>query len=395
MKSHRYSTRTLITAGAAESARRIGKWFKTNEKSKKHHSKFTKELMRSHHEHRHHHHSKSKSKSSRTSYDGDHGEVSKVYHAIVVRPHVPKAVIGSSLNELFWDSNLVIQGFAGQTYYKNILEINTTSQWLTASGNGFSGGQAMIAWFDHNNERNITGSSLYGSALPLNDSFCIRKSLVTFDFTNLQDSTVFARLHVFEAVAPTNDTILSAWTLQNSFNALGTSAFSPPLATDLGVGKAGYGGYTTIDPGQGKAFIGTRPDLNINTKKIWKKLRTFTFNMAGAGNHRMMINCIHNQICHRDKMSESAVAYQRGSLEFIVEVTGQVVRDLDTGLGTTCIHNIPYIGVVSKVKTVFQPLKANAARLFTQYVTGKETSNITIAPKIIDNNDVLNLVVGE
>lgn len=326
----------------------------------------------------------------RTAHADDqiHSGIDHQRHKIVLKDHNKKIMVKSMPAQYYRDYNINITGLPGLTFWQEGLYLDNSTAWTQANGGTGNPIQTtVIAHFDVNPNRNITGSSLYAAGtLPAADKYALVSTNTTIDMTSFTTYASFVKIHVLECIANTSDNPLVLTQTSEVNAALGPASITYPGAANnlVAAGSVPLQIVTGGVPATAKSIIGFNASTVANLRKFWKRKKVITVYLAPGGSERVSLEIIHNSVRSRDYLAD-APQFIKGTVCLVYEVTGAVVKGQDAN--QPVVHATPEVGVAHKIKYNFKGVKAVTNRLPTYYAAQYESTSLTNTAKQVNAVD--------
>jgi len=394
-----YRGRTFVSFAAAESARRIGKWFKDRTTSKGKPSKLTQKLKQAFPQS----FTKTKTKTEEENSTAmSTNPTSKKY--LAVNSGLPKLRRTTKNAILYRDQFQYELSWKGneQKYYE-LYTLGTREQWLLPNATDKNRSDCFYASpFDLNPNQYVTGSEIVQTNPGTTSDWAgMSNSVMYMDFLNMTNLPCFVKLHWFKAKTSNDNSPLEDYASSILNNQLYDTQWTFPVD----------GTVPTVSGGERMVLVNadtnfpttavTVPYTNLMSRNHfttnWKKLKTHTFGLAMADSHRLTISHNLNMFQSKSRVTEEST-YPKHTLACVIEFQGagsHVLNELTGDEGPTLAPG--KVSVVITRKVNFKQMKATNERFDLTYV-GKGTviqGSSVPAARIIGDVDIAAGIIGK
>jgi len=317
-----YRGRVFASYAAAESARRIGKWFK-NQQSSKNPSKLTQKLFQA----IPNSFTKTKTKTEQEDQSTTMSTNPTSKNFIKVFSGLPalKRVVGNKIQyrdefgyEIPWKSN--------EQKYIELFSFGTRQMWLgTAANTDKNRSNGLYGSpYDMNPNQMNTGGVLSTEILT-SDWMGISDATVYMDFLNLTNLSCFVKLHWFKA--KTADELGPLWSYKES--AVGNQVYNQTWAFPSdglvpiinGSEHMNWADGNSNFPVQAVTLPYTNLMSRTDLKSGWKKLKTTSFGLAPNDSHRLTVSHILNMFQSKQRVNNDLM-FPKHTIQCVVEFQG-------------------------------------------------------------------------
>lgn len=313
------------------------------------------------------------------------GSIGAAHMTIVVKKNRPKHLIGTE--------QVLYAGYGGSVNTTNggqvsadILCIGSAAQWLDSITTP-THTQSVVRYFDMNPGRGLTGSGAITAGNPSTDRYCMLKSYLNLDITNVSSISAQVELVVYKCRKLTNliPTDLSNGTLVG-FQAY-PSLVTPVDATRPAGGSGAYGTLGAIRT----TFPYATASMPEGTRQFYSVLKRRQMLIGPGSTENVTMKFILNKIGKSDTMLQCRSQLANGdtflpnTTVFVqLRVLGAVVKDTAVGTYGGGVHGQTELVYVGTFKHHFIAVPENSSREPILLGFTQEPAGGAVVPKFVN-----------
>jgi len=281
-----------------------------------------------------------------------------------------------------------------QAVTTDVFMVNTISQFLASTGNGYESGQAFYELFSMNPNQNTTGGVLFPPVTdPANDRIAIKNVNIDMQLTNFTSAAVTVDLYFLQAKVHTTETPTEVWRSLLVREQMGTS--------DIGIPVASTGTRNDDAGAMIPEYFGASPEQVPAWSKFFKIMKKRVIQLAGGATQKVGVTVVVNHVFAKEEISELNIdAVEIMAKETVICMAiarGQVINDktVTADLVTSFPTTAPVeVGLVGTMRWNLCGVKDSANRFTINQAAQNITAPTLGGTQMIDTEDAeINVIV--